>query len=318
MWPEAAASNESAWEASEQWMKRKNLSPSVRDYHSLHWLLYVYLQQGRHAKAEELLTLMKQTMAGPSYDNKLRPGYYENNYGNMAAAFVVETERWELADKLFPRTNTETNATAEPVTTVAAGAHGAHGAMASPANDGAMVVRPSNRGQVLPVFIRGLASANLGLSDADATIAALTTMPRLGAAPADGMGVRELEIAAMAASQQKQHDKAIALMKRATALEEAAGPPSGPPGIIKPSHELFGEVLLRAGKPDEAAVQFRTSLLRQPNRARSLLGAARAARAAGNAREARERYQQLQHQWQQADRGLPELKEVNDYLNSKP
>ena len=55
MWPEAATSNESAWEASDTWMKRKNLSPSVRDYHSLHWLLYVYLQQGRYRKAEELL-----------------------------------------------------------------------------------------------------------------------------------------------------------------------------------------------------------------------------------------------------------------------
>ncbi|HVQ37008.1 MAG TPA: tetratricopeptide repeat protein, partial [Pyrinomonadaceae bacterium] len=42
MWPEAAASNEAAWESSDAWMKRKNLSPSVRDYHSLHWLLYVY------------------------------------------------------------------------------------------------------------------------------------------------------------------------------------------------------------------------------------------------------------------------------------
>ena len=39
--------------------------------------------------------------------------------------------------------------------------------------------------------------------------------------------------------------------------------------LIKPTHELFGEILLRAGKPQEAAAQFRTALLRQPNRARS-------------------------------------------------
>ena len=84
-------------------MKRKNLSPNVRDYHSLHWLLYVYLQQGRYRKAEELLTLMKKTMSESTYDNKLRPGYYENNYANMAAAFVIETERWKLAPTLFPQ-----------------------------------------------------------------------------------------------------------------------------------------------------------------------------------------------------------------------
>ena len=34
-----------------RWVKRKNLSLVNRDYHSLHWLLYVYLQQGRYGKA---------------------------------------------------------------------------------------------------------------------------------------------------------------------------------------------------------------------------------------------------------------------------
>jgi hypothetical protein len=30
------------------------------------------------------------------------------------------------------------------------------------------------------------------------------------------------------------------------------------PSLIKPTHELFGEILLRAGKPVEAAEQFKT------------------------------------------------------------
>src|SRR5438874_7983506 len=46
MWPEAASSNESAWAVSDAWVKRKGLPLSARDYHSLHWLLYVCLQQG--------------------------------------------------------------------------------------------------------------------------------------------------------------------------------------------------------------------------------------------------------------------------------
>ena len=105
MWPEVAASNEAAWESSDNWMKQKKLPLSVRDYHSLHWLLYAYLQQGRYTKAEELLKLMKQVMAESTNDNKLRPDYYENNYANMAAAFIVETERWDLAAELFPPNN---------------------------------------------------------------------------------------------------------------------------------------------------------------------------------------------------------------------
>ena len=74
----------------------------------------------------------------------------------------------------------------------------------------------------------------------------------------------------------KEHEKAIELMKRATSLEEATSAPYGPPSLIKPSHELFGEILLRAGKPAEASEQFKIALLRQPNRARSLQGLARA------------------------------------------
>jgi hypothetical protein len=57
-------------------------------------------------------------------------------------------------------------------------------------------------------------------------------------------------------------DDAIATMQQATALEEKMPPPSGPPPVIKPAHELFGEILLRAGRPAEAAPQFATALYR--------------------------------------------------------
>src|SRR5688500_11281962 len=154
MWPEAAASNESAWATSDAWMKRKNLSPNVRDYHSLHWLMYVYLQQGRYRKAEDLLALIKKTMSETTYENKLRPGYYENNYANMAAAFVIETERWDLATKLFPDSSMERSSAPAAV---AMGGHAGHGApqtsaaLSSPAasSDGPLTVRASNRRQTL-------------------------------------------------------------------------------------------------------------------------------------------------------------------------
>ena len=286
MWPEAAASNEAAWESSDAWMKRKNLSPSVRDYHSLHWLLYVYLQQGRYNDAEKLLNLMKKVMSESTYDNKLRPGYYENNYANMSAAFIVETERWDLANELFPA---DKAASASDQTSMS-GSHGAH--------DPSATVRYSNASRTLPVFIRALSAAIRGSSSVDS----------------NPSGIRELEVAALSASMNNDHAKAIALMKQATSLEEQGGAPSGPPPLIKPTHELFGEILLRAGRPTEAAEQFKISLLRQPNRARSLLGAARAAAQSGNQSAALTAYATLIDQWKQADSGLPELREARDYL----
>jgi len=265
MWSEAAASNESAWEASDAWMKRKNLSVSVRDYHSLHWLLYAYLQQGRYDDAEKLLTLMKKVMSESTYDNKLRPGYYENNYANMAAAFIVETERWNLASELFPESKTPASSDQASM----GGSHGGH--TMAPASSSA-TVRTSSASVTLPLFIRGLAAAVNG-SDVSQFITALQAVRSNRSANSE---IFELEIAALSASMKKDHEKAMELMKKATALEEATNAPYGPPSLIKPSHELFGEILLRAGKPEEAAEQFKISLLRQPNRARSLQGLARA------------------------------------------
>jgi tetratricopeptide (TPR) repeat protein len=300
MWPEAAASNEAAWESSDAWMKRKNLSVNVRDYHSLHWLLYAYLQQGRYNDAEKLLNLMKKVMSESTYDNKLRPGYYENNYANMAAAFVIETERWNLANDLFPEKPASTSAPA-----TMSGSHGSHGAMPS---SGA-TYRTSSASVTLPFFVRGLTAAMSG-SATEPSIAGLQETRANGE-------ILALEIGALKASLNKDHGRAIELMKQATALEEAMSPPSGPPGLVKPSHELFGEILLRADKPREAAEQFKIALQRQPNRARSLLGAARAAAQTGNQSGALSFYTALLDQWKQADPNLLELREARDFVSTK-
>jgi hypothetical protein len=88
----------------------------------------------------------------------------------------------------------------------------------------------------------------------------------------------EIAVAASAALGNVEEAIAIATMRRATSLEEAMPVPPGPPPLIKPSHELFGEILLHAGRAEVGARQFAVSLFRHPGRARSLAGAARAER----------------------------------------
>ncbi len=310
MWPEAAASNESAWESSDAWMKRKNLPLSVRDYHSLHWLLYVYLQQGRYTKAEALLTIMRSVMTGGYENNKLRPGYFKSSYANMAAAFVVETERWKIASGLFEQSKPGATAATQES---AVGGHGGHDAKKP--DTSMATVRASNSKPSLSIFIEGLAEANTDQSTSRQRIAQLKEM--LAGADANKMMVVQicqLEIEAVSASMKKNHPRAIELMKRAVFLEDEMGPPSGPPGLIKPPHELYGEILLKAGKPKLAAEQFKLALLREPNRARSLIGAARAAMQSGDRNAASTFYTQLLNQWKQADDGLPELSEAREFL----
>jgi tetratricopeptide (TPR) repeat protein len=314
MWPEAATSNESAWKVSSDWVERKSLSPSLRDYHSLHWLLYVYLQQGRQNRAKELLETMREAMKRATDDQKLRPGMHSNNYAEMASVYIVETEKWDLAPEIFkPLKEKEQESEGE-------GAHhGAHGAGAAEQSGG--VRRVSNRAKVLPIFVNGLAAARAAPGEAERFAEDLARM-------ADGGGqsgaynrtaarvfeIRQLEIKALARASRGNHDEAIELMKNAVALEEEMSSPSGPPSLIKPAHELFGEILLKAGHAREAGDQFAKALLRQPNRARSLLGAARAASKAGDAEKARSYYSTLLRIWEKADDGLPELREVQEYL----
>ena len=84
------------------------------------------------------------------------------------------------------------------------------------------------------------------------------------------------ELRASMAMAQGDTAGALKLAAQAAQTEETLGVPSGPPDTFKPAHELYGELLLRAGKKKEAAEQFRIELTRTPNRAASLAGLAAA------------------------------------------
>ena len=113
--------------------------------------------------------------------------------------------------------------------------------------------------------------------------------------------IDELELKALARLSDGAKDEAVALMRQATAREDAMPVDYGPPTMLKPSHELFGEILLEIGRPTEAQAEFRRALTAAPNRARSLLGLARASVAAGDKAAASEAYSALRTIWHQAD-----------------
>ncbi len=101
MWKEAAASNKAGWESSQAWVRDKQLPLSLQDYHSLYWLQYAYLQQGRYNAAAALILDKQQDMAQSSSGEHTQVLGYDRtvsrNYDQMVAAFIVETERWGQA-----------------------------------------------------------------------------------------------------------------------------------------------------------------------------------------------------------------------------
>jgi tetratricopeptide (TPR) repeat protein len=105
------------------------------------------------------------------------------------------------------------------------------------------------------------------------------------------------ELSALVSDAKGQRDAAIATLREAVKVEESMRPPNGAAEPIKPSHELLGELLLRAGQHLDAAAAFDACLLRMPNRARSLYGSAVAHAALGHRALAEERWASLQSFW---------------------
>ncbi|HNP28662.1 MAG TPA: tetratricopeptide repeat protein [Nitrospirales bacterium] len=290
MWDQAAASNKAGWESSQAWVKDKQLPPSLQDYHSLYWLQYAYLQQGRYNAAAALILEKQEDMAqSSSSDQSQVLGYDRNvsrNYDQMVAAFIMETERWELADQAWN------------------------------VND----YRFGDEWPSKSIYIREFAQSMATLRNQPVVVQAHPGLnPPISEPSTDSSEpvtaqIWKLQTAALKHLINGDQSDAIRMLDRASALEESLPPPSGPPDLIKPTYELYGEILLGIDRPKDAQQQFERSLFWHPNRARSVLGLARAADQSGNLSAARQAYVTFLNIWSQADSDLPELQEAKQFI----
>ena len=141
----------------------------------------------------------------------------------------------------------------------------------------------------------GLSAVRTGdLATAREAEAALAKRAEDGGAQAR---IMHKEVVALIHAAQDRADAAIAAMDEAIEIVQGQRPPNGAASPVKPPYELYGEILLELDRPQEALEKFETSLLRMPNRARSLLGAARAAARSGDEMTARARYGTLVSFW---------------------
>ena len=118
-----------------------------------------------------------------------------------------------------------------------------------------------------------LAAAEEALEQLKKRKEGVTARPGTRQVAVDVMG-KELE--ALVSLARGDNPQAIAFMREAVDLEDSMNLQFGPPVPVKPSHELFGEILLKLDRPQEAAEQFRLGLARAPNRSLLVSGLARA------------------------------------------
>ena len=140
---------------------------------------------------------------------------------------------------------------------------------------------PGYDGSAAYLLAAGLSAAKLGdLATANVALdklKAMRTQAETGsnAYRAKPFAIMEKEVAAAVASAQKDTATAERLLKEATAIELTLDAPSGPPEPIKPSFELYGDLLSELGRGPEAAAQYQQSLLRMPNRRAAVMGLAK-------------------------------------------
>ena len=129
---------------------------------------------------------------------------------------------------------------------------------------------------------------------------------RLGLAPGDlakldAIPVLRLEIEGLIRLAQQDTAGGLAKLRLAASIEDTMPMAFGPPEIIKPSHELLGEELLRVGRATEAKRSFQRALQLAPRRLRSLLGLRRAALEEGDTLVAERVLADLRSMLQRAD-----------------
>jgi len=96
-------------------------------------------------------------------------------------------------------------------------------------------------------------------------------------------------------------DAALDEMRTAVAREDATEKSAVTPGPLAPARELLGDLLMELKRPADALVEYETTLKKEPNRFRALLGAARAARLSNNDSAARRYYDVLVKMCERAD-----------------
>ena len=245
MWEDVVQSNIVAYKAAADLAEARNLPRGREDFHTLGWLQYAYLQQGKFDDAAKQLAVAKAVA------DKFDAPNVRDGYAAMKARQVVESGKWE---KL-------------PLT-------------AGAVKDGGA---PGYDGSAAYVLAAGLSAAHLGdLATANVALdklKVLRTQAESGsnAYRARPFAIMEKEVGALIAAAQKNTADAERLLKEATTIEMALDAPSGPPEPIKPSFEVFGEWLLEQGRAKDAAAQFQQSLLRMPNRRASVQGLAKTA-----------------------------------------
>jgi len=270
-WDDYVRANQMAWDLSEKEAKAKKRTLEERDYHSLWWLTYGLLQQGKFNQAAEYVKDMNQDA---KYSKSAKMRYY---LAMMKSAYLFETGQWEspISDLNVPSMGFTIN-TKNLV-------YALEGMRAVSKDDlsraGWYVMQMQDQRTVE----KGKPSSGMEYVYCDGYHLNLQVFPTL---PMQRAEIMELQLKAMISLGENNEADALDLLEQALSIEKSLPAYPGPPITGKPSAELYGDLLLQLNKPDEALLMFDEALRSFPNRTLSLIGKYRAHTMLGDSEQA--------------------------------
>ena len=294
MWDEVVLSNENAIRVVREESLAQKLPVVAHCGHYGEWLQYTYLQQGRLVQAQNLFDTCRKE-SGIAY------AWYQQH-----------------PDKLVRRTPAQFKSRiARSLISMQAAA---------------LIDAPSLQAQNLLVdldhvdvgrdisaeyFSYGFAALNQGqMSTAETALLSLQTISRQTSAKDEQarmtgyVTIMANSLEAAILQRKGQTEQALALAAKAIADFDAMPFDFGPPATIKPPHELRGELLLAAGKPADALVDFDLALKAAPYRAQAMLGRVHALQQSGDLAGAVKAAAALLQVWHRADANLADLSKL--------
>jgi tetratricopeptide (TPR) repeat protein len=251
-------------------------------YHAADYMVYAQLQLGQDQAAHKVVEEFNR-------DVKTNPAVFVGPYAAVAipARMALERGDWRAAARM-PQQNTQFPF-CEAITTFTRGLGAAR------TGDAAAAEQEGQR----------LEAQHKALLDAKNTYWATE------------VEIQRLAVAAWIAHARGQAEDATRLMRAAADLEDRNEKHIVTPGRVVPARELLGEMLLEMKQPVAALKEFEQSQVREPNRLRSLSGAAAAADAAGDRGKARQFHAQVVELTRDADTPLPEITRAKGYLAAR-
>lgn len=139
--------------------------------------------------------------------------------------------------------------------------------------------------------------------------------------PYSGLGRRILEVHSLELRGWVRHlegegEEALDLLAQAVEKEKELGT-GDPPGYARPVHESLGRLHLASQRWQEAREAFGEVLERRPGSGHALYGVARSYALEGRDEEAAAAFQELLHAWRHADPDLPQILEVQAWLEAR-